>query len=197
MSQIWAIILAAGESKRMGTPKMLLPFDRSTMIETVISNVLGSKADRILVVLGSSGSEIEKLIRTKTVNYCFNENYKDGMLSSVKCGLRNIPAGFRAALIFQGDQPLITSSTSDSVIDSYNLSGKGIVIPVYHNRRGHPVLIDKKYTKEIEKLSPSLGLRSLSYTFPNDVLEVAVNDPGILRDIDTYPEYEKAINQLS
>jgi molybdenum cofactor cytidylyltransferase len=196
MSEIWAIILAAGESKRMGTPKMLLPFNGSTMIENVISNVSHSKVDRILVVLGSSGREIEKLIRTKSVNYCFNENYKDGMLSSVKCGLSHIPPGFRAVLIFQGDQPLITSSTSDSVIDSFDISGKGIIIPVYHNRRGHPLLFDKKYAKEIEKLSPSVGLRALSYTFPEDVLEVAVNDHGILRDFDTYPEYEKAIKQI-
>jgi molybdenum cofactor cytidylyltransferase len=196
MSQIWAIILAAGESKRMGTPKMLLPFKGSTMIETVISNVLGSKADRILVVLGSSGNEIEGLIRTKSVNYCYNENYKDGMLSSVKCGLRNIPVGLRAVLIFQGDQPLITSSTSDSVIDAYNATGKGIVIPVYHNRRGHPLLIDNKYRDEIEKLNPAVGLRSLSYKFSKDVLELAVNDPGILRDFDTYSVYKKAINQI-
>jgi CTP:molybdopterin cytidylyltransferase MocA len=119
------------------------------------------------------------------------------MLSSVRCGLSNIPPGFRAVMIFQGDQPLITPSTSDSVIDSYNLSGKGIVIPVFHNKRGHPVLIDKKYYNEIEKLSSSVGLRSLSYTFPRDVQEVAVNDPGILRDFDTYQQYERAINQIS
>jgi len=197
MSEIWAIILAAGESKRMGTPKMLLPFNGSTMIENVISNVSHSKVDRILVILGSSACDIEKLIRTKSVNYCYNENYRDGMLSSVRCGLSNIPPGFRAVMIFQGDQPLITPSTSDSVIDSYNLSGKGIVIPVFHNKRGHPVLIDKKYYNEIEKLSSSVGLRSLSYTFPRDVQEVAVNDPGILRDFDTYQQYERAINQIS
>jgi len=197
ISEIWSIILAAGESKRMGTPKMLLPFNGSTMIENVISNVTDSKTDRILVVLGSSGREIEKLIRTKSVNYCFNENYKDGMLSSVKCGLRNIPVGIRAVLIYQGDQPLISSSTSDSIIDSYYASGRGIVIPVYNNRRGHPVLIDNKYRNEVEKLNPSVGLRSLSYKFSKDVVEVAVNDPGILRDFDTYSEYEKAINQIS
>jgi molybdenum cofactor cytidylyltransferase len=196
MTEIWAIILAAGESVRMGSPKMLLPFNGSSMIENVISNVLESKADKILVVLGSSGPEIEKLIRTKPVNYCYNENYRDGMLSSVKCGFRHIPVSSEAVLIYQGDQPLISSLTTDIIIDSYFASQKGIVLPVYHKRRGHPVLIDKKYRNDIEKLNPSIGLRSLSYNFREDVLEVVVNDPGILRDFDTYSDYQKAINQI-
>lgn len=81
MSEIWAIILAAGESKRMGSPKMLLPFMGITIIENVIANVSGSKVDNIMVVLGADRDSIVKLIRTKAVNYCYNENYKDGMLS--------------------------------------------------------------------------------------------------------------------
>lgn len=196
MSEIWAIILAAGESVRMGSAKMLLPFKGAAIIENVISSVLGSKADKILVVLGSYSSEIEKLIRTKPADYCYNENYKDGMLSSVKCGFRHIPVSSKAVLIYQGDQPMISSSTTDAIIDSYLASQKGIVIPVYHKRRGHPLLIDIKYRDEIEKLNPSVGLRSLSYKFPKDVLEVVVNDPGIMRDIDTYSDYQKAINQI-
>jgi molybdenum cofactor cytidylyltransferase len=196
MSEIWALVLAAGESKRMGSPKMLLPFNGSTMIENVVSNILDSKVRNVLVVLGSSGVEIEKLIRTKPVKYCYNENYKDGMLSSVICGIGNLPASFSAVVVYQGDQPLISSSTTDLLIEKHIFSGKGIVVPVYHSRRGHPVLIGGRYRDEVTKLSPSLGLRSLSGKFPADVLEVEVDDPGILRDFDTYPAYLKAINQI-
>jgi molybdenum cofactor cytidylyltransferase len=196
MAEIWAIILAAGESKRMGSPKMLLPFKGFTMIENVIANVSGSKVDKIMVVLGACRDAIADLIRTKAVNYCYNENYKDGMLSSVVCGFRNIPIDHSAILVFQGDQPLITPKVINSVIEVYISSGKGIVIPVYDSKRGHPILIDRKYSNEIQELSPDEGLRSLALKYPDDVLEVNTDDAGILRDFDSYDEYKNEINQI-
>ena len=196
MKDLWAIILAAGESRRMGQPKMLLPFEGKTMIEKVIDNVSGSKVENLMIVLGAERESIVKIIEELPVRYCFNDNYEAGMLSSVKCGFRNIPLNYAASLVFQGDQPLITSKVIDGVIEAYLSSGKGIVIPVYRNKRGHPILIDRKYGDEIEKLSPVKGLRSLAYKFPDDVLEVETNESGILRDFDTYDEYMKAINQI-
>ena len=196
MAEIWAIILAAGESKRMGSPKMLLPFMGITIIENVIANVSGSKVDNIMVVLGADRDSIVKLIRTKAVNYCYNENYKDGMLSSVLCGFRNIPIGHSAVLVFQGDQPLITPNAINSVIEVYLSSGKGIVIPVYESKRGHPILIDRKYRNEIQKLNPAEGLRSLALKYSDDVLEVNTDVAGILRDFDTYDEYKNEINKI-
>ena len=71
-----------------------------------------------------------------------------------------------------------------------------IVIPVYKDKRGHPLLIDIKYRDEIEKLSPEKGLHSLAYNFPDDVMEVETTESGILRDFDTYEEYQKGINQI-
>ena len=91
MNDIWAIILAAGESRRMGFPKMLLPFNGKTMIETVIRNVSQSMVTNILVVLGAEGLKIAETLNDLPVTYCFNENYKEGMLSSVKCGFKNLP----------------------------------------------------------------------------------------------------------
>jgi molybdenum cofactor cytidylyltransferase len=196
MGEIWAIILAAGESRRMGFPKMLLTFNGRTMIENVIANVTESKVDKIIVVLGADMEPIVERIGILDVKYCYNENYKEGMLSSVKCGFRNIPSDNNAVLVFQGDQPLITTDAINTVIEAYLSSGKGIVIPVYKNRRGHPLLIDIKYWDEIEKLSSDKGLRSLANKFSDDVLEVETYDPGILRDFDTYKDYKKEINKM-
>jgi molybdenum cofactor cytidylyltransferase len=195
MEEIWAIILAAGESKRMGFPKMLLDFNGSTMLENVIRNVENSAVNNILVVLGAYRNELVELVARQKVNYCYNDNYKDGMLSSVKCGLGNLPADFEAVLIFQGDQPLIYPEVVNMLINSFRASGKGIVIPAHNGRRGHPVLIDRKYRKDIVSLDASEGLRALAHLFADDVLEVEVNDPGILRDFDTYEEY-KNNNQI-
>lgn len=196
MGELWAIILAAGESKRMGFPKMLLSFNGSTMLEIVIRNVIKSDVNNTLVVLGANNNAITGLIKKMSVKYCYNENYKEGMLSSVKCGFRNLPSDFKAVLIFQGDQPLIAPKVINMVIEAYRLSGKGIVIPVHEKKRGHPLLIDRKFRNEIEKLNNHGGLRSLAYQFPDDVQEVETDDSGILQDFDTYEEYKKEINKL-
>jgi molybdenum cofactor cytidylyltransferase len=196
MDKIWAIILAAGESKRMGSPKMLLPFNDRPMIENVISNVSGSKADDIIVVLGAYFDEMKRHMQRLDLKYCYNDNYMTGMLSSVQCGFKNLPQDYKAALVFQGDQPLISPAVVDKVIDEYIRSGKGIIVPVYNSRRGHPLLVDKKYKGEIEKLLPEEGLHSLLDKFGEDLLEVETGEPGILRDFDTYDEYRKGINQI-
>jgi molybdenum cofactor cytidylyltransferase len=195
MGELWAIILAAGESKRMGSPKMLLDFKSGTMIEKVIANVKDSKVSNIMVVLGAYKEAIIDQIGKLTVKFCYNDNYKEGMLSSVQCGFRNIPSDCKAVLVFQGDQPLITPSVINTVIEAYWMSGKGIIIPVYMSKRGHPILIDRKYSDEIEKLDAGNGLRSLAYRFYDDVLEVNTDESGILRDFDTYEQYRKEINQ--
>lgn len=195
MNDIWAIILAAGESRRMGAPKMLLTFHGRTMIENVIANVSESNVGNIVVVLGAEREALVNQISALNIKYCYNIDYKDGMLSSVKCGFRNLPSEYNAALVFQGDQPLITPAAINIVIKAYLSVGKGIVIPVYKNKRGHPVLIARKYMEEIEKLNTVEGLRSLAYKFPDDVLEVDTDEAGILRDFDTYEEYKKGINQ--
>jgi len=197
MGEIWAVILAAGESKRMGLPKMLLTFSGMTMIEKVITNVSESKIDKIIVVLGAYRDALVELISKLPVKYCYNDNYKKGMLSSVQCGFRNLSSVCRAVLVFQGDQPLITSNAINEVIEAYLSSGKGIVIPVYKGRRGHPLLIDIKYRDEIEKLNPDKGLRSLACMFSDDVLEVDTNESGILTDFDTYEQYKKELLKLN
>jgi molybdenum cofactor cytidylyltransferase len=195
MDDIWAIVLAAGESKRMGFPKMLLPFNGSTMVENVINTITVSGIVNIMVVLGAERESIIERIGKSTVQYCYNEQYREGMLSSVKCGFRNIPSDCKAILVFQGDQPMISDMAINALVEAYLHSEKGIVIPVFRTKRGHPLLVDMKYRDEIEKLSPAIGLRSLAEEFSRDVLEVETNDPGILRDFDTYDEYIKEINQ--
>ena len=195
MGEIWAIILAAGESKRMGRPKMLLTFNNRTMLENVIGNVTGSDVDNTLVVIGAERVAITELVNKSSVKHCYNDNYKKGMLSSVKCGFRNLPSDYEAVLVFQGDQPLIFPNVINRLIAEYRSSERGIVIPVYNKKRGHPILIDRKYRAEIEKISDDKGLRELAYLFSEDVLEAETDDPGILRDFDTYKEYIEELNQ--
>jgi molybdenum cofactor cytidylyltransferase len=193
MNDIWAIILAAGESSRMKTPKMVLPFGKSTIIETVISNVAASDADKMVVVLGSWKEEILQVIGKDTVNSCFNENYKQGMLSSVQCGLRFISGAFRGMLICPGDQPMVDKVILNMVISAFKSSEKGIVIPSHEKKRGHPVMIDSKYYDEILNLKPYDTLRRIMDNHPEDIEEVETGVPSVLKDIDTPDDY---INEL-
>ena len=193
-SGLWAIILAAGESRRMKEPKMLLAYMGKTIIEKVIENVLSSNIEKALVVVGAEHETIIKVISGLKVTYCYNEHYKEGMLSSVICGFRSLPDNFEAALVFQGDQPFINCDTINKIITDYRKSDKGIGIPVYKNKRGHPIIINSKYRNEIEKLNADEGLRSLAGKHQNDVLEIKINAPEILRDIDTREDYLDEIN---
>ena len=195
MQDNWAIILAAGSSIRMGSQKLLLPYHDSSMIETVIDNVLGSRIDKVMVVLGSDSDEITRTIGQKPVEICINPQPEKGMLSSVLCGFKAIPEEATAALVYLGDQPNIPPVITNKILEAYNEDLHGIVIPVYNHRRGHPLLVDLKYRRDIYKLDLEQGLRSLMHLFPEDVLEVEVDEPGILVDIDTREDYSNAIKQ--
>jgi molybdenum cofactor cytidylyltransferase len=197
MKDIWAIVLAAGESKRMGFPKMLLIFKGKSMLENVIENIKLSNVNHILVVTGAETEKITDLASSLGVTCCYNDRYKEGMLSSVKCGFRNLPEDFDAVLVFQGDQPLIKPAVINSVIEAFRSSVKNIVIPLFRNKRGHPLLIGREYRDKIDNLDSNEGLRSLANIYKEDVLEIETNDPCILRDFDTYEEYSQEINQIS
>ncbi len=190
---IWAIILAAGESRRMGEPKLLLPFGEKTIIETVVNNAVQSEADGVLVVLGSSADEIAGKIKNSLAKASVNPNFRQGMLSSIQWGFESLPEDTRAALIMLGDQPMIPSSVINRVLDAYRKTEKSIVLPVYNKRRGHPILIDMKHRDEVKQISPDTGLRALIHNHAEDILEVEVDAPGILRDIDTVEDYNKEI----
>ncbi len=195
MKDNWAIILAAGSSTRMGTQKLLLPYEGSTMIERVVDNVLGSVIEKAVVVLGADNARITEIIAHKPVKIILNPKPEKGMLSSVMCGIEAIPEDANAVLIYLGDQPNIPPAITNAVVKAYNDALSGIVIPVHHHRRGHPLLVDMKYRRDISRLDLEEGLRSLMHLFPEDVLEVDVDEPGILVDIDTREDYSKALKK--
>ena len=190
---IWAVVLAAGESKRMGRPKQLLPYGASTILEIVLDKALASPVDGTLVVLGAAAERIAPLLSKRPVETVLNPDFRSGMLSSVRCGLRALPGSARAALIFLGDQPEVSPATARLVIEEYRRTARGIVLPVHRRRGGHPLLIDLKYRGEIGLLSAGIGLRELLSRHPDDTLRIEVDDPGVSLDIDTPEDYDARI----
>lgn len=195
--RVAAVVLAAGESLRTQSPKMLLRLGNITLIEKVIDNILASVIRSITVVLGAWRDEILAVTVKLPVKAVYNEDYREGMLSSVICGIRSLPACTDAALIYPGDHPFISGALIDRMISVYSESGKGIVIPVCRGRRGHPILINKKYFSETENLDKDKGLRSLSERFTNDVFEYITDDEAVLFDIDTIEDYHGALNKYN
>lgn len=189
MNGVWAIILAAGESKRMGSPKMLLPWMGRTIIEQVIENALSSNVSGVVLVLGAESDGIKSITSRYDVVHCYNADYQSGMLSSVRCGLKALPEDCTAVVVMPGDQPMIGADEINRVIAARKRSGKGIVVPVYEGRRGHPLLIDGGYREEVMALPEKEGLRALAARYPGDVFEAETDDPSVLRDIDTRDDY--------
>lgn len=175
----------------MGQTKQLLPFGEKTILETVIDHLMFSQVDKILIVLGSNREKIEHAIKAQPVKSVYNPHFKEGMLSSVQKGFAFLPKEVEAVLVFLGDQPMVSSSCIDHIIAAYRSSEKGIVLPVYQNSRGHPILIDIKYRQEISVLDPDIGLRELIHNHPEDILEVELETDSVLEDIDTPKDYSQ------
>ena len=146
-----------------------------------------------MVVLGFAEEKIRKKIKDLPVQITVNKTYREGMFSSVKWGVASLAENTQAVLVVLGDQPSVPVSVINKIIDGYNQMGKGIVLPVYHKKRGHPVLIDMKYRNEVRRLNPDIGLRELIHHHSEDILEVDVELPYILKDIDTEEDYSKEI----
>ena len=186
---IWAVILAAGESRRMGTQKLLLPFGQATVVEAVVRTALASRADRALAVLGADRDAVRLKLEPYGVDFTVNEDFVRGMLSSVQAGFKALPAEAEAAVVMLGDQPFLPARVVDAVIEAFRQSGKGIVVPAFRGRRGHPVLVCLGYRGEILALDPAEGLRQLMRAHPDDVFEAEAGDANILRDLDVPEDY--------
>ncbi len=200
MSQllISAVVLAAGRSSRMQSPKQLLRLGGKTILGLVVGKFHDSNVDEVVVVLGSH-PRLEKKLRLGGARVVLNRRSSSGISSSIRAGLEAVDSRSDAVLFGLADKPFVKVTTINRVIESYLSSGRGIVIPVYRGRRGNPVLFAREFFKEFESLSGDVGGKAIIRKHSDRVLEVDVGDEGILADIDTPSDFEKArarFNQL-
>ncbi|HQA69086.1 MAG TPA: selenium cofactor biosynthesis protein YqeC [Aggregatilineales bacterium] len=192
--RVVGVVLAAGQSIRMGQAKLLLPWgEGSTMIREVCRAVLASGLQEVIVVTGAWREQVEEALAGLPVTLVHNPDYAEGeMLSSVKVGLRAAPADAEAALVFLGDQPGLEPGVVGAVLHAY-AGGRGrIIAPAYQGRRGHPVLFDRATWEMVMALPTGTAPRALLSARPEDVVELEVDTPSILQDIDTPDDYEQA-----
>lgn len=191
---ICAIVLAAGRSRRMGVQKLLLDYGGKSVISHIVEQLLDSVIDEVYVVVGHDRDRVAE--ESRGVSVVFNEDYRTGMLSSVRCGLRAIPKMCRAVLVALGDQPTITSKLVDEMVRAYGATEKGIVVPTYADRRGHPLIISTRYRDRILAGYDDVGLRGLLREHPGDVFELGVSTPQVCLDMDEPSDYSRAIDAL-
>jgi molybdenum cofactor cytidylyltransferase len=185
-----AIILAAGEAKRMGRLKQLLPLGQSTILEKTIENVVSSQVEETIVVLGYQAEKILPRINSAAVKITVNPLYRDGMSTSIIAGLMAVDAKAEAIMLVLADQPFIDSQVINRLLGEYQRHHKGIIIPVYRGKRGHPVIISLRYKAELMALKGDIGAREIMALHPGDMHEVRVGSPGITVDIDTEEDYK-------
>jgi len=186
---ISAIILAAGESKRMGQPKMLLKWGGTIVIKKVIATFRAAGIEDLHVIIGGAKDRVEEAIGD-SAPMIFNANYAEGeMLSSVQAGLVEIKPEADAVLIGLGDQPQIEAGSVRLVMDAYQRTGASIVVPSYQRHRGHPWLVARTHWNAILQMRVPDTLRDFLNQHGREIHYVEINSPSILQDLDTREDY--------
>jgi molybdenum cofactor cytidylyltransferase len=191
-NKVAAIILAAGQSRRMGQPKMLLPWGGTTVLGKVIETLKAAGMDDLVVVTGGARDQVEAIIG-KSARVVFNAEYSSSeMLSSVQCGLGAIKPEARAALICLGDQPQVQMGSVQVILHEYESTGASLIVPSYQMKRGHPWLVARELWEEILEMKSPESPREFLNHHAKEIRYINMDTPSILADLDTPDDYLKS-----
>jgi molybdenum cofactor cytidylyltransferase len=203
---IGAIVLAAGLSRRMGSPKMVLPWGYTTVIGTVVNTLVQADMHDIWVVTGGARGQVVQALAGYKVEFVYNPNYlNEEMLASIQAGLAAMPAmtgaadgaAIGGALLVLGDQPQIQERVVRAVIQSWSGNQARIVMPSYRMRRGHPWILPRTFWTEVRLLKSPLTMRDFIRAHENDIEYVEVDTVSIIQDLDTPEQYQEEIKRGS
>jgi molybdenum cofactor cytidylyltransferase len=186
VNKVAAILLAAGQSRRMGAFKPLLPFGNKTVIESCLDYLRDGGIDQIVVVLGHRADEIRVLLND--VQIALNPDPESEMGASIAAGVQALPPTAQAVVVALVDHPAVPSSVVSNLIAEWQHGAK-IVIPTWQDRGGHPVLIDPGFKHELADLDQKGGLRQFFKTHHESVKRLPVDSPFVARDMDTWDDY--------
>ena len=190
--------MAAGESKRMQPAfKPLLKWGKRTVIGECVHQMRNSGLADIFVVLGHREADIRSSLAGTGVQFVVNDEYQKGMLTSVKTGLAMLGPNTDAVLIALVDQPMIKTDLINKLIEAYGDGSKGIIIPTYQGKHGHPVIVSTNNVEEIMQLDEANpeGLKAFINAHKDDWLEVPVETTAVIEDMDTPEEYARLSKQ--
>ncbi|OUW19760.1 MAG: hypothetical protein CBD18_00290 [Opitutales bacterium TMED158] len=182
-----AIILAAGQSRRMGAVnKLLLDVNGVPMIRGVVETLMRDEIEPVVVVTGHEYEQVEACLEGIPVQFAFNPRYEEGMGASIAVGIRSLAAGRHSGvLVCVGDLPNLNSSVVAKLVNAFQAErGQRIVAPVFKGKRGHPVLFPIGYSEKLKQLRGDVGARDLLRQDAQLVVELETEDDGVTRDWD-------------
>jgi molybdenum cofactor cytidylyltransferase len=187
---ITAIVLAAGASTRMGRQKLTLPMsDGRALVRLAVEQVLAAGLDHVVVVLGREADAVSGTLADLPVRTVVNPRYIEGQSTSLRAGLDALPPGTEAAVVALGDQPLVDPSVIRRLVSAFRATARPIVVPVYRDGRGNPVLFAAALFGELRAVTGDQGGREVIARDPARVAEVPVDGP-MPSDVDTPQDYE-------
>lgn len=197
---IAAVVLSAGESRRMGSPKALLPIGGRPFIERIVSALKATRVGKTVVVLGHNAEELGSKISHLPVTIVVNKDYAKGQLSSLTVAIRSLEAEVAAekvdgALIHLVDHPLLSPSLVNHMIDRFYESKKLIVVPRYKGQRGHPVIFSSRLFSELLSTPLDQGAKVVIHAHRDETLEIETEEEGVTIDIDTPEEYRQNLGR--
>lgn len=167
----------------------MLPFAGGTILGQTIDNLLSSSVAEVIVVLGAGAQQMKKAIAARAVKVVFNPDYRRGMATSLKTGLKVVDGRAQMVMVALADQPMVDKETYNRLIEESLGSGRGITIPTYQASRGNPIIFSIGYKGELLGLEGDVGGREIVARHPDDILEVAVGSKGVNIDINTMADY--------
>jgi molybdenum cofactor cytidylyltransferase len=189
---IAGIILAAGESSRMGRDKALLPYHGKTFLEHILSTLREAGVRRSVVVLGHHADEIQRALGLREVEVAVNRDYQRGQTSSLQAGLEALgQENIEGALLCLVDHPAVSAETFRALATAFAASRAPAVIPTYEGRRGHPVLISRELFGELARLDPGQGANGVIRKYRERTQLIEVKDPGVVADVDEPETFER------
>ena len=192
--KVAAMVLAAGQSRRMGQANKLLEVvNGKAMVVTAVEAALAADVSCVTVVTGHEADVVQAALAGKLVRFVHNPDYADGLSASLKTAAANAPDDADAMIVLLGDMPDVTSAHVDRLIAAFNpLEGRAICVPTVGGKRGNPVLWAKRFLAEMLALRGDVGAKHLIGQNEDVVAEVEMGDAGILNDVDT-PEALAAV----
>ena len=192
---ISAILLAAGESRRMGQFKQLLTISDKSFVEHCADNLLASHIDELIIVTGHRAEDVRSAVGERSVRFAHNVDYQSGMASSIKCGFGALSEESQACVVALVDQPTIGAEVINLVIDCYEKAHEAIVIPTYQGRNGHPIIVDRSLNSEILAMDNEQGLRQVVRAHHDRVARVEVYTELVLADCDLPEDYQRILKR--
>ena len=187
------LILAAGNSSRLGSPKQLIEFEGQTLIERITEIAL-TISEEVLIVLGGNADQIlPKLAKFEsTISTVFNPDWEEGMGTSIRIGVEKLAKNSDSIIVLLSDQPFISKVLLQNMVQIYAKMQNPIISCVYNNTLGVPILFNKSIFSELLKLSGDKGAKSFLHLYENKIS--TVDFPEGIIDIDTIDDVKKMVN---